>query len=94
MDQNLSSVKTFAQLMLTDIKNKGFTRRFKRSLEFLQNHVQELKSEVAQIKNMDKNNYSQSAFDGAVERIRIFEDSSRRKNIKKNVDNKKYRKIF
>ena len=47
----------------------------RRSLEFLQNYMQELKSEVAQIKNMNKNNYSQSAFDGAVERIRIFEAS-------------------
>ena len=44
----------------------------KRSLEFLQNYVQELKSEVAQIENMNKNNYSQGAFDGEVERIRIF----------------------
>ena len=31
---------------------------------------------------MDKNNYSQSAFDGAVERIRIFENSYRRKYIR------------
>ena len=54
----------------------------KRSLEFLQNYVQEVKSEVAQIKNMNKNNYSHSAFDGAIERIRIFEDSSRRKYIR------------
>ena len=44
-----------------------------RSLEFLHNyvHVHELKSEVAQIKNINNNNYSQSAFDGAVERTRI-----------------------
>ena len=49
-----------------------------RSLEFLHNYVQELKNEVAQIKkNMDKNNYSQSA----VECIRIFENSYRRKYI-------------
>ena len=27
MDQNLSSVKTFVQLMFTDIKNEGFTQR-------------------------------------------------------------------
>ena len=31
---------------------------------------------------MNKNNYSKSAFDGAVERIRIFEDSSHRKFIR------------
>ena len=31
---------------------------------------------------MNKNNYSQSAFDGAVEPIRIFEDSSRSKYIR------------
>ena len=37
---------------------------------------------MAQIKNMNKNNYSQSAFDGEVERIRISKDSSRRKNIR------------
>ena len=49
-----------------------------RSMEFLQNYVQELKSEVAQIKNMNKNNYSQSAFDGEIKRIRIFENSSLR----------------
>ena len=53
----------------------------KRSLESLQNDVQELKGEVAQIKNMNKNNYFQSTFDGAFERISIFEDSSRRKYI-------------
>ena len=29
---------------------------------------------------MTKNNYFQSAFDGVVERIRILEDSSHRKN--------------
>ena len=52
--------------------------KLKKSLEFLQNYMQELKTEVAQIKNMNKNNYSQSAFDGEVKRIRIFEDSSHR----------------
>ena len=31
---------------------------------------------------MNNNNYSQSAFDGAVERIRILEDGSHRKNIR------------
>ena len=61
MDQNLLSVKTFVQLLITDIinENKGFTREFKRSLEILQNNVQQVKNEVVQIKNMDKNNYSQ-----------------------------------
>ena len=54
-----------------------------RSLEILHNYVQELKREVAQIKkNMNKNNYSQSVFDGAEERICILEDGSRRKNIR------------
>ena len=38
--------------------------------------MQELKSEMAQIKNMNENNYSQTAFDGTEERIRILEDVS------------------
>ena len=61
MDQNLLSVKTFVQLMITDIinENEGFTREFRRSLEFVQNNVQEVKNEVAQMKNLDTNNYSQ-----------------------------------
>ena len=41
----------------------------KKSMEFLQNQTQELKTEMAQIKNMNKNIYSQSAFDGAVANI-------------------------
>ena len=53
MDQNLLSVKTFVQLMIADINNEnvGFTREFRSSLEFLQNNVQELKNELAQIKH-------------------------------------------
>ena len=48
----------------------------KRSLEFSQKDFsQELKSEVAQIKNMSKNNYSQNAFDGVVERICILQQN-------------------
>ena len=48
MDQNASSV------MFTVIKNEGFLRGFKRSLEFLQNYVHELKSEMAQIKKHEQ----------------------------------------
>ena len=52
-----------------------------RSLEVLPNYVQELKSEVAHKNYMNNKYFSQSAFDGAVERIRILEEGSRRKNI-------------
>ena len=87
MNQNFTSVKTFVQLMFTDIKNEMKDLRqenveLKRSLEFSQNDVLELKSEVAQLKNLNKNNYSQSSFDSVVERIRILGDGSRRKNIR------------
>ena len=51
-------------------------------MEVLHNYAQELKSEVAPKKKIRNNNYSQSAFDGAVERIRILEDGSRHKNIR------------
>ena len=41
-----------------------------RSLEVLHNYVHEIKSELVQKKkNMNNNKYSQSAFDGAVERM-------------------------
>ena len=64
MNQNLSSVKTFVQLMFIDIKNEMKDLRqenveLKRSLEFSQNDVQELKSEVAQLKNVNKNNFAE-----------------------------------
>ena len=49
---NFLSVKTFVQLMITDIidENKGFTIVFSGSLEFLENNVQEVKK-IEVVKN-------------------------------------------
>ena len=56
MDKNLSSVKTFVQL-ITDIKVEGFTPKktcnLRKVWDFLQ-IVQELKSEVAQKKKHEQ----------------------------------------
>ena len=72
MDQNLFVIyEDLCSNNVHEYKKKKLCKEnmeLKKSLEFL-HHMQELKTEVAQIKNMNKNNYSQSAFDGAVANI-------------------------
>ena len=86
MEQNLSSVKTFVELMFSGIRSELKELReenveLKKSLEFTQTDVQELKNEIVQLKSNYKGD-SQIQVNDVFDRIRVLEDSARSKNIR------------
>ena len=87
-EQNLSTIKSFVEIIsnnfhqeLKGLKDENVELR--RSLEFTQNEVADLKSEIAQLKtSSDRNSDFQPNFNGLAERVRCLEDGARVKNLR------------
>ena len=88
LDLNLSSVKTFVQLMFDSVRSEVKDLReenleLRKSLEFTQNEMEKVKSELVQLKQDNGNNsFSQNLFDNVSDRVRALEDGSRVENIR------------
>ena len=88
LDQNLSSMKTFVQLTFNEFRSEMKELReengeLRKSLEFSQNVVDEMRKEMSDLKSSVRNNSSLSnTVVELSERLRIFEDNSRNKNIR------------